>query len=42
VEDYTKDLEAVQFQVSMFNARLDDLFFTSHFINDLKDEINVV
>jgi hypothetical protein len=42
VEDYTKDFEAVQFQVSMFNAGLDDLFFTSHFINGLQDDIKAV
>jgi hypothetical protein len=39
IEDYTKEFEAVQFQVSMFNAGLDDLFFTSHFISAPKDDI---
>jgi hypothetical protein len=37
VEEYTRDFEVVQFQVSMFNTRFDDLFFTSHFINGLKE-----
>lgn len=39
VEDYTKEFEAAQFQVSMFNTGYDDMFFTSHYVNGLKDEI---
>jgi hypothetical protein len=39
IEEYTKDFEALQFQVTMFNPRLDDIFFTTHFVNGLKDEI---
>jgi hypothetical protein len=38
VEDYTREFEVVQFQVSMFNSDSDDMFFTSHFVNGLKDE----
>jgi hypothetical protein len=39
VEDHTKEFEAIQFQVSMFNPGFDDLFFTSQFVTGLKDEI---
>jgi hypothetical protein len=39
VEEYTKDFEALQFQVTMFNPGLDDMLFTTHFINGLKEEI---
>jgi hypothetical protein len=33
---------AIQYQVSMFNTGFDDLFFTSHFVNGLKDEMRGV
>jgi hypothetical protein len=39
VEDYTREFEALQFQVAMYNTRYDDMFFTSHFVNCLKEEI---
>jgi hypothetical protein len=39
MEDYTREFEAIQFQVSMFNPGFDDLFFTSQFVSGLKDEI---
>jgi hypothetical protein len=39
VEEYIKDFAALQFQVAMFNIGFDELFFTSHFINGLKDEL---
>jgi hypothetical protein len=39
IKDYTRAFEAVHFYVSMFNVGFDDLFFTSHFVNGLKDEI---
>jgi hypothetical protein len=39
VEDYTKKFEALQFQVTMFNLGLDDMFFTTHFVNGLREEI---
>jgi hypothetical protein len=42
VEDYIKEFEAIQFHLSMFNTGFDDLFFTSHFVNGLKDEIRGV
>jgi hypothetical protein len=42
VEDYIKEFEAIQYQVSMFNIGFDDLLFTSHFVNGLKDEIRGV
>jgi hypothetical protein len=42
VEDYTRDFEAIQYQVSIFNAGFDEMFFTSHFVNGLKEEIKVV
>jgi hypothetical protein len=39
IEDYTKKFEAIQFQVSMFNTCFDDMFFTSHYVNGLRDDI---
>jgi hypothetical protein len=39
IEEYTKDFEALQFQVTMFNPALDDMFFTTLFVNGLKEEI---
>jgi hypothetical protein len=39
VDKYTKQFEAIQFQVSMFNAGFDDMFFTSHYVNGLRDDI---
>jgi hypothetical protein len=42
VEKYIKEFHGVQFQVSMFNPGFDELFFTSHFINGLKEEIKHV
>jgi hypothetical protein len=42
LEDYIREFEAIQFQVSMFNTGFDELFFTSHFVNGLKDEIRGV
>jgi hypothetical protein len=42
VEKYIKEFQGVQFQVSMFNPGFDELFFTSHFINGLKEEIKHV
>jgi hypothetical protein len=42
VEDYTRDFAAIQYQVSIFNAGFNEIFFTSHFINGLKEEIKVV
>jgi hypothetical protein len=42
VEDYTQEFQAIQFQVSMFNVGFDELFFTSHFINGLKEDIKLL
>jgi hypothetical protein len=39
VEEYTQEFEVVQFQVFMFNTGFDDLFFTSHYINGLKEKL---
>jgi hypothetical protein len=39
VEDYMREFEAVQFQVSKFNAGFDDMFFTLHYVNGLRDYI---
>jgi hypothetical protein len=33
VEEYTQEFQAVQYQICMFNAGLDEMFFTSHYIN---------
>jgi hypothetical protein len=32
VEEYTKEFEVVQFQVSMFNIEFDDMFFTAQYV----------
>jgi hypothetical protein len=42
VEEYTKEFEVVQYQVSMFNLGYDDMFFTSHYVNGLKGDIKGV
>lgn len=42
VDEYTSEFEAVRFQVSMHNPGYDDLFFTSHFTNGLKEELRGV
>jgi hypothetical protein len=34
-----REFEAVQFQVSKFNAGFDDMFFTLHYVNGLRDYI---
>jgi hypothetical protein len=39
VEDYTREFEAVQFQVSMFHIGFDEMFFTAQYVNGLKDEV---
>lgn len=39
VEDYTREFESAQFAVSMHNVGYDDMFFVSHYINGLKEEI---
>jgi hypothetical protein len=39
VEDYTRDFEALQYQVAMYNTGYDDMFFTSHFVNGLKEKL---
>jgi hypothetical protein len=36
-EDCTKEFEDIHFQVSMFNSGVDDMFFTSHYVNGLRD-----
>jgi hypothetical protein len=42
VEEYTKEFEVLQFQVAMFNIGFDEMFFTSYFVNGLKEEIRGV
>lgn len=42
VEEYTKEFEALRFQVSMHNPGYDEVFFASHFIKGLKEEIRAV
>jgi hypothetical protein len=39
VEDYIRDFEALQYQVAMYNTGYDDMFFTSHFVNGLKEKL---
>jgi hypothetical protein len=39
VEEYTKAFQTIQFQVAMFNPGFDEMFFTTHFVNGLKEEI---
>jgi hypothetical protein len=39
VEEYFKDFQELQFQVSMHNEGYDDLFFASQFVNGLKEDI---
>lgn len=39
VEDYTTQFQAPQFDISMHNGQYDELFFTSHYINGLKDDV---
>jgi hypothetical protein len=42
VEEYIKQFQAMQFQVAMYNPAFDEMFFTAHFINGLKEEIKSV
>ncbi|GJN07432.1 hypothetical protein PR202_ga25264 [Eleusine coracana subsp. coracana] len=39
VEDYTKEFEALKFQVSMHNPGYDEIFFASQFVKGLKDKL---
>jgi hypothetical protein len=42
VEEYTQEFQDVQYQLCMFNTWLDEMFFTSHYVNGLKEEIRAV
>jgi len=42
VEDYTTKFEQLQFDITMHSCHYDDLFFTSHYVSGLKDEIRAV
>lgn len=42
VEEYTKEFEAIRFIVSMYNPAYDELYFASHFVKGLKEEIRGV
>ena len=39
MEEYAAEFQSLQFQVSMYNAGYDDVFFVSQFIKGLKDEL---
>lgn len=39
VEEYAKEFESVRYQLSMHNPGYDELFFASHFVRGLKDEL---
>jgi hypothetical protein len=39
VEEYTTAFQALQFEITMHNCHYDDMFFTPHYINGLKEEI---
>jgi hypothetical protein len=41
-EEYIRDFQSIQFQISMFNSEFDEMFFVSHFVNDLRDDIKHV
>lgn len=42
VEEYTTQFQALQFGITMHSCHYDDLFFTSHYVSGLKDEIRAV
>jgi hypothetical protein len=42
IKEYTQEFQAIRYQVSMFDSSLDELFFTSHYINGLKEVKSVV
>jgi len=42
IEEYTTQFQALQFDITMHSCHYDDLFFTSHYISGLKDEIKAV
>ena len=42
VEDYTTKFEQLQFDITIHSCHYDDLFFTSHYVSGLKDEIRAV
>jgi hypothetical protein len=42
IKEYTQEFQAIRYQVSMFDSSLDELFFTSHYINGLKEEVKSV
>jgi hypothetical protein len=42
VEEYTQAFQAIQFQVAMFNLGFDEMFFATHFINGIKEDIRSV
>jgi hypothetical protein len=39
VEEYNKEFDSIRFHVSTHNRGYDELLFTSHFVNGLKDEL---
>jgi hypothetical protein len=42
VEEYTKSFQAMQFQVAMLNPGFDGVFFTTHYVNGLMEELRSV
>jgi hypothetical protein len=42
VEEYTTQFQALQFNITMHSCQYDDLFFTSHYVSGLKEEIRGV
>jgi hypothetical protein len=42
VEEYTTQLQALQFEVSMHSTNVDELFFATTYVNGLRDDIRAV
>jgi hypothetical protein len=42
VEDYTTQFQALQFEVTMHSANIDELFFATTYVNGLKDYVRAV
>jgi hypothetical protein len=40
--EYVNAFQAIQFQVAIFNHGFDEMFFTTHFLNGIKEEIRPV
>ena len=42
VEEYTTQFQALQFDITLHNPHYDDMFFTTHYISGLKDDIRAI